>query len=73
VAGLKGRWSLRGSIKSHGCIYIPEFQRLPISSGRLVQEKSVKVLNVAGPRASKEPEVVRFVMALLDEVLGMPD
>jgi Circularly permutated YpsA SLOG family len=39
----------------------------------LVQEKSVKVLNVAGPRASKEPEVVRFVMALLDEVLGMPD
>src|ERR1700746_4109837 len=23
----------RASIKSHGCIYIPEFRRLPISSG----------------------------------------
>jgi putative molybdenum carrier protein len=38
-----------------------------------VQENSVKVLNVAGPRASKEPKVGQFVMALLDEVLGMPD
>ena len=30
----------------------------------------VKVLNVAGPRASKEPGVGQFVMALMDEVLG---
>ena len=33
----------------------------------------VKVLNVAGPRASTEPKVGQFVTALLDEVLGMPD
>jgi hypothetical protein len=33
----------------------------------------VKVLNVAGPRASTEPKVGQFVMALLDEVLGVPD
>src|SRR5258707_2959416 len=33
----------------------------------------VKVLNVAGPRASTEPNVGQFVMALLDEVLGVPD
>ena len=33
----------------------------------------VKVLNVAGPRASTEPKVGQFVMALLDEVLGIPD
>jgi hypothetical protein len=37
------------------------------------EEHRVKILNVAGPRASKESEVVQFVMALLDEVLGMPD
>jgi hypothetical protein len=33
----------------------------------------VKVLNVAAPRASTEPKVGQFVMALLDEVLGIPD
>jgi len=33
----------------------------------------VKVLNVAGPRASTEPKVGQFVKALLDEVLGVPD
>jgi len=33
----------------------------------------VKVLNVAGPRASTEPRVGQFVMALLDEVLGVLD
>jgi hypothetical protein len=33
----------------------------------------VKVLNVAGPRASTKLKVSQFVMALLDEVLGVPD
>jgi hypothetical protein len=33
----------------------------------------VKVLNVAGPRASTEPKVRQFVTALLDEVLGVLD
>jgi len=34
-----------------------------------VQENSVKGLNVAGPRASAEPKIGQFVMALLDEFL----
>jgi hypothetical protein len=38
-----------------------------------VEEHRVKVLNVAGPRASKAPNVGQFVMALLDEFLGVPD
>jgi hypothetical protein len=33
----------------------------------------VKVLNGAGPPASTEPKVGQFVMALLDEVLGVLD
>ena len=35
-----------------------------------IQDHGVKVLNVAGPRASKEPGVGDFVMRLLDEILG---
>ena len=35
-----------------------------------VQEHHVKVLNVAGPRASKEPGVGEFVMRTLQEALG---
>ena len=34
-----------------------------------MQEHHIRVLNVAGPRASKEPEVGRFVMATLDAAL----
>jgi hypothetical protein len=37
------------------------------------QYHDVKVLNVTRPRASKEPKVGQFVMALLDEVLGVTD
>ena len=33
----------------------------------------VKVLNAAGPRASTEPNIGQFVIALLDEVLGVLD
>jgi hypothetical protein len=35
-----------------------------------LQENSVKILNVAGPRASKEPEVVQFVTLVLDKAFG---
>jgi hypothetical protein len=31
-----------------------------------LQENSVKVLNVAGPRGSKEPDVAGFVTSVLD-------
>ena len=37
------------------------------------EDNDVKVLNVAGPRASTEPKVGQFVTALLDEVFGMPN
>ncbi len=40
---------------------------------RIFEYHDVKVLNVAGAGASTEPEVGQFVMALLDEVLGVPD
>jgi hypothetical protein len=34
-----------------------------------IQQNHIRVLNVAGPRASKEPTVAEFVIATLDEVL----
>jgi Circularly permutated YpsA SLOG family len=37
---------------------------------RFVEENGVKVLNVADPRASKEPDVGEFVMAVLDAAFG---
>jgi Circularly permutated YpsA SLOG family len=39
----------------------------------LVVEHRVKVLNVAGPRASKEPGVGEFVMRTLGEAFGFQD
>ena len=38
---------------------------------RFVDEHGITVLNVAGPRASKEPEVYGFVKAVLDKVLDV--
>ena len=35
-----------------------------------MEEDRVKVLNVAVPRASKEPDAGEFVMAVLDAVFG---
>lgn len=35
-----------------------------------MQQNNIRVLNVAGPRASKEPGVAQFVNETLDEVLG---
>jgi len=35
-----------------------------------LQENATKVLNVAGPRASNEPEVVQFVMMVLDRTFS---
>ncbi len=37
------------------------------------EDHEVKMLNVAAPRASAGPKVGQFVMALSDEVLGVPD
>ena len=34
-----------------------------------IEENNIRVLNVAGPRASKEPKVAKFVIAALDAAL----
>jgi hypothetical protein len=34
-----------------------------------IQQNNIRVLNVAGPRASKEPKVAEFVIATLDAVI----
>ncbi|MGO8837546.1 MAG: putative molybdenum carrier protein [Limisphaerales bacterium] len=39
---------------------------------RFIEEHAIKVLNVAGPRASKEPEVGAFVKAVLDRTWPSP-
>jgi hypothetical protein len=35
-----------------------------------IEEHRVKILNVAGPRASKEPGLGEFVAGMLEEVFG---
>jgi hydroxyethylthiazole kinase-like sugar kinase family protein len=35
-----------------------------------MQQNDIHVLNVAGPRASKESEVGKFVVQVLDELMG---
>lgn len=40
----------------------------PAKVRRFLAQHGVRILNVAGPRASKEPEVYALVIALLDEV-----
>ena len=37
-----------------------------------IQQNHIRVLNVAGPRASKEPKVADFVIATLDAALTPP-
>lgn len=36
---------------------------------RWLQQNHIRVLNVEGPRASKEPEIAEFVIATLDAAL----
>jgi hypothetical protein len=39
---------------------------------RFIQDHKIKMLNVAGPRASKEPEVAAFVKEVFDKVWAAP-
>ena len=34
---------------------------------RFIKEHNIQILNVAGPRASKEPNIAEFVMNMLDQ------
>jgi hypothetical protein len=69
----------RRLVEDHG--FCPEAQETAAASLRgryniaeslkaFVEEHGVKVLNVAGPRASKEPGVGEFVMRTLEEAYG---
>jgi Circularly permutated YpsA SLOG family len=69
VAGLKGQWSSRKHKKPRLHLY-PGVSEAADKLRVFVQENSVKVLNVAGPRASKESEVVQFVTTVLDKAFG---
>jgi hypothetical protein len=50
------------------CLHLPHRERRqhPETLRRFVAEQSIQRLNIAGPRASAEPEVGEFVMSLLD-------
>jgi len=39
---------------------------------RFLREHDIRVLNVAGPRASKEPDVASFVMEVLEKAWASP-
>jgi len=39
---------------------------------RFIREQNIRVLNVAGPRASKEPDVATFVGEVLEKAFGKP-
>jgi hypothetical protein len=39
---------------------------------RFIHDNKINVLNVAGPRASEEPEVVAFVKEVFDKVWAAP-
>lgn len=43
-----------------------------IALRRFIQDHGIKVLNVAGPRASKEPEVGAFVLEVLGKAWPSP-
>lgn len=45
----------------HLGMYIPEASLL-----RFIEAHSIKALNIAGPRASKEPKIYDFVFKILD-------
>jgi alkanesulfonate monooxygenase SsuD/methylene tetrahydromethanopterin reductase-like flavin-dependent oxidoreductase (luciferase family) len=59
--------------RKHGkpCMHISAGDKTAADALRVFVEKhGVKVLKVAGPRASKEPGVGEFVMRTLEEALG---
>jgi hypothetical protein len=52
-------------------LYAAQAGKAPERLQRFVDEGSVQVLNVAGPRASKEPNIAQFVIATLDRAFGV--
>jgi Circularly permutated YpsA SLOG family len=57
--------------KKHGrpVLHLSKASGISVAAASLrhfIEEHGVKILNVAGPRASKEPEVAEFVKEVLD-------
>jgi hypothetical protein len=70
AAGLKGRWNLLGKQRKPWLHLCAGYKGGKEKLRALVVEHRVKVLNVAGPRASNEPGVGEFVMRTLEELFG---
>jgi hypothetical protein len=54
------------------CLHLSRDRRQPTARSalqRFLQDNQIRVLNVAGPRASEEPEVGAFVKRVLEEAL----
>lgn len=63
--------------RKHGrpVLHLSKVSGVPVAAvalRRFIGEHDIKVLNVAGPRASKEPEVGAFVKAVLDRAWPSP-
>jgi hypothetical protein len=57
------------------CLHLSEIRDRQNAGARLrafVTDHDIRVLNVAGPRASNEPAVARFVIETLEKLFGTP-
>jgi hypothetical protein len=57
------------------CLHLHSSETISRCAGRLaefIRASSIRILNVAGSRGSKEPEVGAFVRAVLDATRGRP-
>jgi hypothetical protein len=52
-------------------LYAAQADEAPELLQRFVEDGKVQILNVAGPRASKEPNIARFVIPTLDRAFGV--
>jgi len=52
-------------------LYAAQASKAPEQLRRFLDLHEIQVLNVAGPRASKEPNIARFVLVTLDRAFGV--
>jgi Circularly permutated YpsA SLOG family len=56
--------------KTYLHLYAARADKAPERLARFVEDSKVQILNVAGPRASKEPHIAQFVIATLERAFG---
>ena len=62
----------RAAAQRKPCLHLSGLLDAPENAGQLrdfIQRNGVKILNVAGPRASGEPQVGEFIQEIFDELL----